>query len=90
MLSASRYLSCTLTNGRIQISHIGTLGAAVPSYWSREHVAAQMDDKLDRAIHTLSELDAAQAESLSRYVPLRMVFVADNLEEEVRRRSKIR
>jgi hypothetical protein len=77
-------------NGRIQISYIGTVGDAVPSYWPREDVATRMDDKLDRVIHTAAELDAAQAESISRYIPFRMVFVAESLEDEVRHRSKLR
>jgi hypothetical protein len=46
-----------------------------------------MDEHLDRVIDTLAQLDAVQAESVSRPVPFRMVYVADELEDELRRRS---
>ena len=87
MPPASRYVSCSLHNGRFYLVQLGSPGAAVASYWTPEVVAQEMDEHLDRVIDTLAQLDAVQAESVARPVPFRMVFVADELEDELRRRS---
>jgi hypothetical protein len=87
MPTAARYMLCTLLNGRWYVNEIGTAGASAVSYWSQEAVQGQADPELDRVVHTVPELDQLQTEALSRAVPFRLVFVADSLEDEVRRRS---
>jgi hypothetical protein len=81
-----RYLSCSTLNGRLYLSYVMALdGTAQVSYWTREDALKVFEsERGDRLIHSVADLDAAVQLSLQH--PLRMVFVAEALEEEVRRR----
>ena len=85
-----RYLSCSTLNGRLYLSYIMTFdGTPQLSYWTREDALKAFEsERGDRLIHSVADLDAALQVSLQR--PLRMVFVAEGLEDEVRRRTKRR
>ena len=60
-------------------------GTTQLSYWTREDALKVFEPaRGDRLIHSVADLDAALQLSLRR--PLRMVFVAEELEDEARRR----
>lgn len=83
-----RYLSCTALNGWLYLSHIqGTDGKLRLSCWTGEDVYKVLDPgRGDRLVHSVTDLE--ETLYLSTKQEVRMVFVAEGLEEEARRRRK--
>lgn len=83
-----RYFSCSALNGRLYLSHVSAIdGSILLSYWTPEDVAQVLDPgKGDRRIHSVEDLEETLQISTDR--PLRMLFVAEELEDEARRRKQ--
>lgn len=78
-----RYFSCSTLNGRLYVHHVG----AAIIYRTTEEVDQIFNPSRDRLIHTLEELDAILTASATRPLPFGLLYVAEGLEEEARRRS---
>ena len=86
--SRHRYLSCIVENGYVYLSYVrGIDGVPHLSYWTREDARKIFDPgRGDRVVHSVTDLLQVIRESLRE--PLRMVFVAEGLEDEVRHRNR--
>lgn len=81
-----RYFSCSTLNGRLYLPHVGT----EIIYRTAEDVDAIFNPSRDRLIDTVEDLDEVLRASATRPLPFGMLFLAGGLEEEARRRSKVR
>lgn len=81
--SAMRYFTCSAQNGRLYLHYI----ASALSYHTPEDVERTFNPHRDRRIHSVDELDQILRESSTRALPFGMLYLAEGLEEEARRRK---
>ena len=79
-----RYFSCSTLNGRLYVHHVG----AAMIYRTAQDVHAICNSSRDRLIHSAEDLDEILRASATKPLPFGMLFLAEGLEEEARRRSK--
>lgn len=85
-----RYFGCSALNGRLYLDHIVAIdGSLSLIYWTPEEVDKILDPgRGDHLIHSVRDMD--ETLHLSTDQPVRMLFLAAGLEDEARRRSRLR
>lgn len=80
-----RYFSCTAMNGKLYLHYV----AGARSYHTPEEVEKKFNSARHyRRVHTVEELDEILRESATRPLPFGMVYLAEGLEDEARRRNR--
>jgi hypothetical protein len=78
-----RYFSATAQGGQLYVSVFN----GAPIYRTAEDVGSMFNEHRDRCVHSVEELDEVLWESIERLLPLGIVYLAEGLEEEARRRA---